>query len=205
MSEPVEALLFDLGGVIMDVDFARVTGRWAQHAGCAPALLAQRFTPDEAYRQHERGAISDGEFFAALRLSLGIDISDEQFLDGWNALFDGVIPGVDSWLAPACARLPSYAFSNTNPAHELFWAAEYAATLKPLRKVFTSSTLGLRKPDRAAFEHVAREMAVPVSRILFFDDALANVEGARAAGLQAVHVRGNADVVAALTPILARR
>ncbi len=94
--------------------------------------------------------------------------------------------------------MPSYAFSNTNPAHERFWAVEYRETLKPLRKVFVSSTIGLRKPDKAAFDHVAREMGVAPACILFFDDALINVEGARAAGLQAVHVRGPADVPEAL-------
>ena len=203
MSEPVEALLFDLGGVIMDVDFSRVTRRWADHAGCDPIKLRARYTPDEDYRRHERGAISDEAYWAALRGTLGIDISDAQFLDGWNAIFDGVIPGVADWLPSACARLPSYAFSNTNPAHEAFWSAAYADTLKPLRKVFVSSRIGLRKPDREAFAYVARAMDVAPQHILFFDDALANVEGARAAGLQAVHVRSNADVKAALEPIFA--
>jgi len=203
MSEPVEALLFDLGGVIMDVDFSRVTRRWADHAGCDPAELHARYAPDEDYRRHERGAISDEAYWAALRGTLGIDISDAQFLDGWNAIFDGVIPGVADWLPSACARLPSYAFSNTNPAHEVFWSAAYADTLKPLRKVFVSSRIGLRKPDREAFAYAARAMDVAPRHILFFDDALANVEGARAAGLQAVHVRSNADVKAALEPILA--
>ena len=205
MSEPVEALLFDMGGVIIDVDFARVTRRWAELARCDPASLHTRYAQDDAYDRHECGDITINQYFASLRNSLGIDISDAQFLDGWNAIFAGVIPGVTDWLEPACARLPSYVFSNTNPAHEAFWAPRYAQTLKPFRKVFVSSTIGLRKPDRAAFEHVAREIGVPVSRILFFDDALTNVEGARAAGLQAVHVRGNGDVVAALDPILARR
>ena len=202
MAEPVEALLFDLGGVIMDVDFARVTRRWAEHAGCDPTALHARYTPDEDYRRHERGAISDEAYWSALRGTLGIDISDEHFLEGWNALFEGVIPGVTKWLPAACARLPSYAFSNTNPAHEVYWSAAYADTLKPLRKVYVSSRIGLRKPDREAFDFVALEIAVPASRILFFDDALANVEGARGAGFQAVHVRSNADVAAALEPIL---
>ncbi len=201
MSEPVEALLFDLGGVIVDVDFARVTRRWAAHAGGDAATLHARYAPDEYYRRHERGAIPDEAYWAALRGTLGIDICDAQFLDGWNAIFAGIIPGARDWIAPICARYPAYVFSNTNPAHERFWMAEYGETLAPFRKVFVSSSLGLRKPDKAAFDHVAREMGVPVSRILFFDDSLANVEGARAAGLQAVHVRNNDDVVAALAAL----
>lgn len=64
--------------------------------------------------------------------------------------------------------------------------------------MFVSSEIGHRKPDRSAFEFVARSVGVPVESFLFFDDTLANVEGALAAGLDAVHVRGPADVKAAL-------
>lgn len=201
MREPVEALLFDFGGVITDIDFSRATACWAKHAGCDAALIAARYSHDEAYEKHERGEIDVTDYFATLRRSLGIDLSDAQFLDGWNAIFCGPIPGAAEWIGQACARLPVYAFSNTNRAHAAFWTPLYAQMLKPFRRVFLSSEIGLRKPDRDAFVFVAREMGVPIPRILFFDDMLANVEGARAAGLQAVHVQSNADVIAALEAI----
>jgi HAD superfamily hydrolase (TIGR01509 family) len=205
MSEPVEALVFDLGGVFVDIDFQRAIARWAAHAGCAPAQIAGRFSHDLAYERHERNEIAIGEYFASLRSTLGVALTDAQFLDGWNAIFGEVIPGFADVLAQAAARLPTYAFTNTNPAHEAFWSVRFANDLRPFRKIFVSSTIGRRKPEREAFAYVVREIGVPVSRILFFDDALANVEGARAAGLQAVHVRGNADVAAALAPLLAKR
>jgi FMN phosphatase YigB (HAD superfamily) len=202
MSEPVEALLFDLGNVILDIDFKRTTTRWAEHAGADPKALWKRYRPDDAYKQHERGLLDDAGYFAALRQMLEIDISDAQFLDGWNATFGGPIAGVEEWIAPACAALPSYVFSNTNPAHERHFRTNHGALLKPFRTVFTSPGIGLRKPDREAFEHVAHAMGVAPGRILFFDDALPNVEGARAAGLQAVHVRSNADTLDALRPFI---
>ncbi|MEI9992358.1 MAG: HAD family phosphatase [Rhizomicrobium sp.] len=203
MSRPVEALLFDLGGVMTEIDFVRITARWAMHAGEPHRAIHARFTHDEAYERHERNEISAGEYFASLRNSLGIDLTDAQFLDGWNAIFAGIVPGFPDLLARAAARLPVYAFTNTNRAHEACWSVRFADDLKPFRKIFVSSTIGLRKPEKAAFDHVTREIGVPPARILFFDDSLANVEGARAAGLQAVLVRSNADVAAALEPILA--
>jgi putative hydrolase of the HAD superfamily len=203
MSEPVEALLFDLGNVILDIDFRRTTARWAAYAGSDAKTLWKRYRPgDPAYHQHERGQLNDAGYFAALRAMLEIDISDAQFLDGWNATFGGPIAGVEEWIAPACAALPSYVFSNTNPAHEIYFRANYGDLLEPFRTVFTSSGIGHRKPDREAFDHVVREMGVAPGRVLFFDDALPNIEGARAAGLQAVHVRSNADVLEALRPII---
>jgi putative hydrolase of the HAD superfamily len=201
MTEPVEALLFDFGNVVVDIDFDRVTARWAQHAGCPAEHVRQRYTHDDAYQRHERGDIDIGQYFAALRGSLGIEISDEQFLDGWNAVFGGVIQGVAQQLSAAAARRPIYLFSNTNPAHEAYWVPKFSDVLTPFRKLYLSSAIGLRKPDRAAFDHVARDMGVAPGRILFFDDVLENVEGARAAGLQAVHVRSNDDVVRALAAL----
>src|SRR5512140_2635509 len=91
---PADALLFDLGRVVLDIDFDRTLACWAGHAGCEPAQLAGRFGRDEIYHRHERGEISDAEFFAGLRNALRIGISDAQFLEGWNAIFAGEIPGI---------------------------------------------------------------------------------------------------------------
>src|SRR5437763_1633189 len=113
-----DALLFDLGRVVLDVDFERTLACWAGHAGCDPAHLVGRFSSrSEAHRRHEKGEITDAEFFAALRSSLGIGISDAQFLDGWNAIFAGEMQGIGALLGRAAVHLPLYALSNTNAAH----------------------------------------------------------------------------------------
>src|SRR3954470_22841332 len=112
-----DALLFDLGRVVLDIDFSRALNCWAGHAGCEPAQLIGRFSHDEAYKRHERGEISDAEFFASLRAALGIDVTDAQFLEGWNAIFAGPMPGIEPLLARAAEHLPLYGFSNTNRAH----------------------------------------------------------------------------------------
>jgi putative hydrolase of the HAD superfamily len=51
-----DALLFDLGRVVLDIDFGKVMANWAGHAGCEPAELAARFSSrDEIFRRHETG------------------------------------------------------------------------------------------------------------------------------------------------------
>jgi glucose-1-phosphatase len=201
-AQGVDALLFDLGNVVIDIDFNRAFARWAAHAGCDVAQVRTRFCVDEACKRHEIGAISDGEYFASLRDSLGITLSDAHLLDGWNAIFIDEAPGIAQLLARAAARLPVYCFSNTNPAHEAYWSTRFADTIRHFRKIYVSSTIGLRKPDAAAFRFVSGDIGVPPGRILFFDDSLANVEGARACGLQAVHVRAPSDIAAALAPLV---
>jgi putative hydrolase of the HAD superfamily len=196
-----DALLFDLGRVVLDIDFSKAIAIWAAHAGCAPAEIVSRFVRDEAYRLHETGQISDADYFATLRASLGIAISDTQFLEGWNAIFTGEMPGIADHLARAANHLPLYAFSNTNRPHVAHFTVAYAGLLGHFRQLYLSSTIGLRKPDKAAYDHVVDAIGMPASRILFFDDSAENVEGARASGLQVVHVKSSDDVANALAAL----
>jgi FMN phosphatase YigB (HAD superfamily) len=196
-----DALLFDLGRVVLDIDFSKAIAIWAAHAGCAPAELLSRFVRDEAYRQHEMGLISDADYFATLRASLDVTLSDDRFLEGWNAIFTGEMPDIAALLVRARNHLPLYAFSNTNAAHVAHFSKTYADVLGHFRELYLSSTIGLRKPDKAAYEHVVNAIGVPAARILFFDDSAENVEGARACGLQAVHVKSSEDVADALAAL----
>ena len=197
-----DAWLFDLGNVVMGIDFDRALGHWADAAGRDVDDLRQRFHFDEAYERHERGEIDGEEYFASLRSLLSIDLTDEQLASGWNAIYTGLITEVAS-LLPALARSrPLYAFTNTNFTHHRAWAALYARTMAPFERVFLSCSMGLRKPEAAAFAAVAQGIGAPLERILFFDDTHENVIGAQAAGMAAVWVRSPQDVIDAVTPYL---
>jgi glucose-1-phosphatase len=196
-----DALLFDLGRVVLDIDFPKAIACWAGHAGCGADELARRFVRTETYRHHEVGKISDAAYFESLRAALGIRISDAQFLEGWNAIFAGEMPGIAAHLARAGERLPLYAFSNTNNAHVEHFSVAYADVLGHFRELYLSSTIGLRKPDAAAYDHVVKAIGVPAQRIVFFDDLAENIEGARARGLTAVHVTSPDDVAQALAAL----
>lgn len=184
----IDALLFDLGRVVLDIDFTRVLQVWSAHFGCRPEDIVARFSRGDMYMSHERGEISDDAFFTHLRETLDIDLTPAQFLDGWNAIFVGEMPGIAELLPRAARRWPLYAFSNTNPAHVAHFSVRHAELLGHFRDVYLSSSIGMRKPDAESFDHVVAEIGVPAGRILFFDDLIDNIAGARARGLQAVHV-----------------
>ena len=193
-----DALLFDLGRVVIDIDFSKAAACWAGYAGCAPAEIVARFVQNEVYHHHERGDLEDAAFFANLREILGISISNAQFLEGWNAIFTGEMEGIAPLLARAAKHLPLYAFSNTNRPHVAHISVHYADVLSHFREIFMSSSIKLRKPDPEAYDHVVQAIGVPAARIVFFDDLAENINGAHARGLQAVQVRSSADVAAAL-------
>ena len=200
-SPNIAALLFDLGGVLIDIDFSRALHSWSQSSDLALQEITGRFSMDEPYRQHERGEIPASDYFAHLRQLLELEASDEEIAHGWNAIFVGEIAATIEYIAAARQNLPCYLFSNTNPTHQAYWETAFPAALDSFQQIFVSSEMGLRKPDRAAFEAIAAATGFDLDEILFFDDTEENVSGARLAGMPAILVNDHADVELALTDI----
>lgn len=198
LSAVVEALLLDLGNVVMEIDFRRTLLHWADRAAVDADDLHRRWAEDEAYRAHERGELSFAAYTQALGRQLGITLPPDDWEAGWNEVFIGPYQRVQQSLTVLSGRLPLYGFTNTNPTHERAWRTRYADALTHFDDIFVSSTIGLRKPEQAAFRWVADAMEMPPERILFLDDSRENVEGAAAAGFQTVWIGSEADVVATL-------
>jgi glucose-1-phosphatase len=194
----IRTLLFDLGGVVIDFDFERAFRFWAARASCEPAELGRKFELDEPYKQHERGELHASEYFAALRRSLDVNLSDEDLIAGWNDVYLGMMPGMLQVLTIARRRFPLYAFTNSNPTHQSEWSVRFANELSIFNQIFVSSELRLRKPDPEAFAEVAKQTGFFASECLFFDDTPENIDGARTAGMRAVLVRSIGDVRDAL-------
>ncbi|MHB1447385.1 MAG: HAD-IA family hydrolase [Acidimicrobiales bacterium] len=80
-------------------------------------------------------------------------------------------------------------FSNTNSLH---W--DGVARIKDLMSLFDTTFLsfqmGMLKPDREAFEHVAKTLGLHPGGVLFLDDNQMNVDAARAVGFSATRVVG---------------
>jgi glucose-1-phosphatase len=195
---PPEVLLFDVGNVLIEVDFARVTSAWAAAAGVPAERIAARFTVDAAFREHETGALDEAGYFAHLREHLGLALSDEAFRAGWNEVFVAPMRDMELLLPALAGRFPLYGFSNTNRCHAAHFVPRYSGVIGHLRELFCSCDLGWRKPDPRAYAEVVRRIGVPPGRIAFFDDTEENVEAARRAGLLAFPVRGADGVHEAL-------
>jgi putative hydrolase of the HAD superfamily len=191
---PLRAVLFDLGRVVIDIDFDRALAAWQRHSRLPADELRALYQADEPYRRHETGALADEGYFEYLRERLQLDCGLDEVARGWNAL---LVAGIDETLQMIDAirdRVPCYAISNTNACHLQEMHRAFPDLLPRFRQVFASHEIGHRKPDAQAFLHVCGAIGVAPAEALLFDDLPANIEGARACGLQAVLVGGPADI-----------
>ena len=70
-------------------------------------------------------------------------------------------------------------------------------------RTFYSYQVGFAKPDRAYFDRVLAELAVPAQNVLFIDDVAANVASAQRSGIRGVHFSANAGATALLEHLAA--
>lgn len=187
--------IFDLGNVIIDIDFNRVLGVWSD-LSCVPlASLQSHFRMDEEFEQHERGEISDEAFAAALCEKLEISLSYEQFTAGWQALFVGVRADTLALLNKLRAKGHRVVIlSNTNKLHCAFWPTQYPDVQQAVHKLYLSQNLGMRKPEARIYQHVLDTEGVAADQAIFFDDNAQNIEAARALGIESVLVTDSKTV-----------
>jgi len=199
-TETIQALLFDLGGVVVDIDFRRAFNHWAPYSALSPEDMALRFDYDIAFQRFERGETPAQDYFTELQRRFEIS-SQDHMLPGWKSIIIDVIP---STLATLYAlrqthpKLPLYAFTNINEVHKAHLLTHYPQVLNAFDQVFYSSDMGMRKPEERAFRYVSDTIHTPVQHILFMDDLISNVEGARQSGLHAEMITKPADVQQAL-------
>ncbi|RJT50189.1 glucose-1-phosphatase [Rahnella variigena] len=187
--------IFDMGNVIIDIDFKRVLGVWSHLSGTPLATLTERFNMGEVFQQHERGEISDEQFAADLCNEMGIALSFEQFSAGWHAVFVGLRPEVITLfqkLREEGHRV--VVLSNTNRLHLDFWPQHYPEIEANTDAMYLSQNLGMRKPEPEIFQHVLEKEGFTADQAVFFDDVAENIEAARAAGIEAVWVEDNQTV-----------
>lgn len=189
--------IFDLGNVIVDIDFKRVLGVWSRLSGTPLAAVAERFAMGELFEQHERGEVSDEVFAAGMSHQMGIALSFEQFAAGWQAVFVALRPEVIAIMQ----RLRDeghrvVVLSNTNRLHTHFWPQQYPEIAATAHRVYLSQELGMRKPEARIYQHVlAQENATP-DQAVFFDDNPDNIAAAQALGINTVLVTDNTVVPA---------
>ncbi|MCU5773481.1 glucose-1-phosphatase [Erwiniaceae bacterium BAC15a-03b] len=181
--------IFDLGNVIVDIDFNRVLGVWSDLGRVPLATLQSRFRMGDNFEQHERGEISDEHFAANLCEELDIALSYEQFAAGWQAVFIDVRPEVIAVMHQLREQGHRVVIlSNTNQLHCSYWPSQYPQVQLAADKLYLSQEMGVRKPEAAIYRQVLAQEEVTADQALFFDDNLANIEAARALGITSVHV-----------------
>jgi HAD superfamily hydrolase (TIGR01549 family) len=186
----VKNILFDLGGVILDIDYNRPVEAFKKLGAADFEEVFSQQNQAKFLDQFERGEITPAQFRKHLRPYLPEKVTDAQIDAAWCTIL-GELPSQRIVQLKQLRKLGYRLFllSNTNSIHirafTHYLDETYGKNLfKDLfEKVYYSSQIGLRKPTRKVFDFVMKENGIKASETLFIDDSLQHIEGAQKAGL----------------------
>jgi putative hydrolase of the HAD superfamily len=189
-----DVLLFDLGGVLVDFAGFRELARLLP-GDADRAEVRRRWIASPSVQRFERAEISPETFARGVVGELGLAISPDDFLQAFAGWARGLYPGAGALLRRLRPGPLLACLSNSNRLHTPLHRRSIAPFVD---RLYFSDEIGSVKPEEQAFRHVISDLAVPASRIAFFDDTEVNVAAAQAAGMVAFEVDGLAALEAQL-------
>jgi glucose-1-phosphatase len=180
----IEAILFDLGKVVVDFNFERGMERLTGNCGLPPEEF-RRVVFDKAWiRPYERGEISTEAYHRYLCEAGQLRMELTEFNESWSSVF---LPGLlipEALLADLSRRYPLILVSNTNESHVDYIARNYNVFPYFEMKIF-SHVVGSLKPDRKIYEAAIAASGKPPEALFFTDDREENIRGAEGFGIRA--------------------
>jgi 2-haloacid dehalogenase len=196
-SDPVRAVAFDLGGVLLDWDPRHLYRRMMGSAEEMERFLGTVCTPEWNLRL-DAGL----PFERAIDELVACHPAREEFIRAyrsrWPEMVAGPVPGMPELLHDVQkAGLPSYILTNSSAETYPLMVDRYPF-LDTVHGAVVSGEVGVVKPDPEIFQVLLARFGLDPATTLFVDDAPANVAGARACGLRAVRFTGAHDLRDAL-------
>jgi putative hydrolase of the HAD superfamily len=196
-----QALIFDFGNVVAFFDYLRACERFGARLGKSGQELRERLVNQDFVQilaDFESGRISQHQFAREMMVRTGLDLTFEEFVQDWQDIF---------WLNESVARLidrlksRDYTLilgSNTNVLHSNHFQRQFAATMSRFNHLVLSHEVGFLKPEPGFYAACVAAARSSAGSCVFVDDVAENVEGARRAGLTALHYTDTPRLLAEL-------
>jgi putative hydrolase of the HAD superfamily len=195
----IDAVIFDLGNVLISVNEQRAIDRFATRTGKTSAEVQAYLLATPHATELALGKMTKRQFHRVVSHDLGFPGDYEEFALIYAYIFEPIPPMIE--LAQRLAyRRPRILLSNTNVIHAEFFLERYP-WINEFDGVILSHEVGLLKPTAAIYELAVKQTGLTAERVVFIDDLSANVDGARAAGLQAIHHQSSEQTRAELTKL----
>lgn len=197
----VKNIIFDLGGVILNVDYTYTINKFKQFGIKNFDELYTQAQQTDLFDQLDKGTISPAEFRDELRnLEPTIQLTDEQVDEAWNAMLLDMPLGRLNVLLALKNNYRTFLLSNTNAIHVPLFSNIVKQVIGKsdlsefFEKTYYSNEIGMRKPDAEIFEFVLNQNGLKANETLFIDDSIQHIVGAKAVGLHGYHLTGGETI-----------
>lgn len=181
----IDWVLFDLGGVLVEVVQPRIFNHLQQLTDIPAASIEQKMKSASFFRDHFMvKEFTPSEIAVHVNEVLGQQLSDADVIAALNSELGAEIATTATMLPALQRKTKVGCLSNTNSIHWDKLLSSYAF-MQSFDRRFASQILGCAKPGKEIYEMVASNLGAHPREILFFDDKQENVETAQRLGWHA--------------------
>lgn len=185
----IKNVIFDFGGVLLNLSFQRSFDAFEELGFAEFEKSFSQYTAEPIFRQLERGTIGKEQFYDGLRHLLKKNISDADLEFAWNAMLLDYRKASLDFLIPLAEKYKLFLLSNTNQIHydhfskTLVEETGYASLESFFTKAWYSHEIHLRKPDKETYQFVLNDGNIKAEETLFIDDSFTNFPHAKELGI----------------------
>lgn len=196
----IKNIIFDLGGVILNIDYNRTVIAFEKLGVSQFQNLFSKKQQNDFFDKWETGKISTTNFLQTIKSEYKLQCSDVDIIHAWNSMILDFPLRRLQILQQLQLHYNIYLLSNTNAIHEEAFNKLLQSTCGLphigllFDKIYLSHRIGLRKPDASVFEFVINDNQFILDEILFIDDSIQHIESANRLGLRTIHIQDNMSI-----------
>jgi putative hydrolase of the HAD superfamily len=197
----IKSIIFDLGGVILNLDYSKTVDEFKKIGVLHFKKLYSQKKQTLLFDNFEKGKIKPGELISSLKDSENLKIKEIDFINAWNAMLLEIPIEKLKFIYGLKKDYKIFLLSNTNEIH----IKKFKEDLKKnnmleqfyncFDKIYYSSRMGKRKPEKSCFNQVLEENGLMAENTLFIDDSIQHIEGAKKAGIKTFHLEKNKSIL----------
>jgi putative hydrolase of the HAD superfamily len=186
----IKNIVFDFGGVLFDIDYARSFKAFSDLGFEHPEQMFSQHSANELFKKLETGHIAPEIFYEELKNIAPNHITNESLQNAWNAMLIGYREKSLEFLVQLKHRYNLFLLSNTNEIHYeafskmLTETTQYNCLDDFFSKAWYSHKIYRRKPDTETFLFVLKEAQIIAEETLFIDDSFSNLPNAEKTGIK---------------------
>lgn len=188
MDKQIKNLIFDFGGVLVDLNQPRCIKAFSD-LGLNVVPYLNHYLSQGIFLEMELGEISPKDFWEEVRVLFhSPELTDEQLTEAWNSMLETIpVKRLEKLRSLKKKYAGIYLLSNTNVLHwekgKRLFTVEGKTIKDYFNRIFLSCDLHLAKPDIRIFEKVLKKTESQPEETFFIDDSQENCKAAESLGI----------------------
>jgi epoxide hydrolase-like predicted phosphatase len=185
----IKAIIFDIGGVVINDDFLSYAGRFEKKAGMSKEQIYRAILGSSEWRLYFKGKISEEKVWKAIKSKyLPPNIADE-IRSSWEDIFFPITETIDL-IKRLKQTYKIFFISNVDRKSANFVHKKYPEIFSLFDDGVMSFETGMAKPDKGIYRHALRKFKLKPEECIYIDNQPENIPPARELGIEAVRFQG---------------